>query len=49
MTLLVIGMSVPDKATLVLSNAYALQVLINLYSGFLSSGRFGSASTCISI
>jgi uncharacterized membrane protein len=35
MTLLVIGLAVPDKATLVPSNAYALQVLINLYSAFL--------------
>ncbi len=35
MTLLVISLSVPDKATLVSSNAYALQVLINLYSGFM--------------
>jgi len=35
MTLLVIGLSVPDKATLVPSNAYALQVLINLYSVFI--------------
>ena len=35
MTLLVISLSVPDKATLVLSNAYALQVLINLYFGFV--------------
>ncbi|PKL68408.1 MAG: DUF1211 domain-containing protein [Methanomicrobiales archaeon HGW-Methanomicrobiales-1] len=35
MTLLVIGLSVPDKATLVSSNAYALQVLLNLYSGFV--------------
>ncbi len=35
MTLLVIGLSVPDKATLVPSNAYAIQVLINLYSGFV--------------
>jgi uncharacterized membrane protein len=35
MTLLVIGLSVPDKATLVPSNAYALQILINLYSGFV--------------
>lgn len=34
MTLLVIGLSVPDKAILVSSNAYALQVLLNLYSGF---------------
>ena len=34
MTLLVIGLSVPDKATMVASNAYALHVLINLYSGF---------------
>ena len=35
MTLLVISLSVPDKTTLVLSNAYALQVLINLYFGFV--------------
>jgi uncharacterized membrane protein len=35
MTLLVIGLSVPDKATLVPSNAYALQVLLGLYSGFM--------------
>ena len=35
MTLLVIGLSVPDKATLVPTNAYALQVLLDLYSGFM--------------
>lgn len=35
MTLLVIGLSVPDKTVLVSSNAYALQVLIDLYSGFV--------------
>jgi len=35
MTLLVIGLSVPDKGTLVSSNTYALQVLIGLYSGFM--------------
>jgi uncharacterized membrane protein len=35
MTLLVIGLGVPDKATLVLTNAYALQVLLDLYSGFM--------------
>lgn len=35
MTLLVISLTVPDKATLVSSNAYAIQVLINLYSGFM--------------
>jgi uncharacterized membrane protein len=35
MTLLVIGLSVPDKATLVPSNAYALQVLLALYSSFM--------------
>ncbi|MFA4878379.1 MAG: TMEM175 family protein [Methanoregula sp.] len=35
MTLLVIGLAVPDKATLVPTNAYALGVLIGLYSAFL--------------
>ncbi|WP_321507273.1 TMEM175 family protein [uncultured Methanoregula sp.] len=35
MTLLVISLSVPDTATLVPTNAYALQVLVNLYSGFV--------------
>ena len=35
MTLLVISLSVPDKATLIPSNAFALQALINLYSGFV--------------
>ena len=35
MTLLVIGLSVPDKATLVPTNAYALQVLLALYSSFM--------------
>ena len=35
MTLLVIGLSVPDKASLVLTNAYALHVLLDLYSGFV--------------
>jgi uncharacterized membrane protein len=35
MTLLVIGLSVPDKSTLVPSNTYALQVLLGLYSGFM--------------
>jgi hypothetical protein len=32
MTLLVIGLNLPDKATLVQSNAFALQVLLSLYS-----------------
>ena len=35
MTLLVIGLSVPDKATLVPTNTYALQVLLALYSSFM--------------
>ena len=35
MTLLVIGLSAPDKATLVPTNAYALQVLLALYSSFM--------------
>jgi uncharacterized membrane protein len=35
MTLLVISLAVPDKATLVPTNAYALQVLMGLYSGFM--------------
>lgn len=35
MTLLVIGLNVPDKATLVLSDAYALEALIGLLSAFL--------------
>jgi len=33
-TLLIISLSVPDKNILVSSNAYALQTLIDLYSGF---------------
>jgi uncharacterized membrane protein len=35
MTLLVIGLNLPDKATLVASNAYALQVLLTLSSDFM--------------
>ena len=35
MTLLVIGLSVPDKATLVPTNTYALHVLLALYSSFI--------------
>nr|WP_320161755.1 TMEM175 family protein [uncultured Methanoregula sp.] len=34
MTLLVIGLNLPDKATLVQSNAYALHFLSSLYSDF---------------
>ena len=34
MTLLVIGLNLPDKATLVQSNAFALQFLFSLYSDF---------------
>jgi len=34
MTLLVIGLNLPDKATLVQSNAFALQFLLSLYSDF---------------
>ncbi|WP_321506484.1 TMEM175 family protein [uncultured Methanoregula sp.] len=34
MTLLVIGMNLPDKATLVQSNQFALQFLLSLYSDF---------------
>ncbi|MCK9630498.1 MAG: TMEM175 family protein [Methanoregula sp.] len=35
MTLLVIGLDLPDKTTLVSSNAYALQTLLALHSDFL--------------
>jgi len=34
MTLLVVGMDLPDKATLVQSNTYALHYLLSLYSDF---------------
>jgi uncharacterized membrane protein len=34
MTLLVIGLNLPDKAALVQSNAFALQFLLSLYSDF---------------
>jgi uncharacterized membrane protein len=35
MTLLVLGLNIPEKSTLVQSNAYALQVLLSLRSDFL--------------
>lgn len=34
MTLLVIGIAVPDKSDVIQSNAYALQTLVSLYSAF---------------
>ena len=34
MTLLVIGLNLPDKATMVQSNEFALHILLSLYSDF---------------